>query len=211
MAHVSRPELLVLHTLRLHGMADAPDVARRYGVDRQEAAELLLDHEARGLVARVSYPGARGWSITAAGRDEDHRMLAEELDGVGARPLAQDALHRFTLLNARFLEAMTRWQVKPTTWDRMAANDHADWAWDDEVIGTLHHLRYALEPIATELAEALTRFDGYTHGLQAALDLVERGQRRWVDEPGVESIHAVWFRLHEDLLATLGVQRHHVS
>lgn len=201
----------MLHTLRLQGMAEAGDVERRYGVDRAEAGEILLDHEARGLVTRVRVPGASGWTITAAGRDEDHRLLAAELDDIGARPLAHAALRRFTALNARFLDAMTRWQVKPTTWDPMAANDHVDWAWDDEVIGTLHHLRHALEPIATELADALTRFDGYTGGLQAALDRVDQGQRRWVDEPGLDSVHAIWFRLHEDLLATLGVERHEVS
>jgi len=31
--------------------------------------------------------------------------------------------------------------------------------------------------------------------------------RRWVDAIGIDSCHTVWFQLHEDLLATLGIPR----
>jgi hypothetical protein len=36
---------------------------------------------------------------------------------------------------------------------------------------------------------------------------VDRGERRWVDAPRIDSCHTVWFELHEDLLASLGLER----
>ena len=53
----------------------------------------------------------------------------------------------------------------------------------------------------------LQRFGGYGDRFAAALAQVDRGQRRYVDEPGLDSAHTVWFQLHEDLLATLNLSR----
>jgi len=36
---------------------------------------------------------------------------------------------------------------------------------------------------------------------------VQAGDGGWVDRTDVESCHRVWFELHEDLVATLGVDR----
>lgn len=45
MPHVSSPELLALHGLRVKGMADSAAVAERFAVDRELVEELLLDYE----------------------------------------------------------------------------------------------------------------------------------------------------------------------
>ncbi|GEK21750.1 hypothetical protein CXY01_22700 [Cellulomonas xylanilytica] len=34
------------------------------------------------------------------------------------------------------------------------------------------------------------------------------GDGGWVDRTDVDSCHRVWFELHEDLVATLGIDRH---
>jgi hypothetical protein len=36
---------------------------------------------------------------------------------------------------------------------------------------------------------------------------VDRGERSWVAQPKIDSCHTVWMELHEDLLATLGLER----
>jgi hypothetical protein len=36
---------------------------------------------------------------------------------------------------------------------------------------------------------------------------VETGHHSWVDAPDRDSLHAVWIQFHEDLLATLGIER----
>jgi hypothetical protein len=63
--------------------------------------------------------------------------------------------------------------------------------------------------VCTPLAAALARFDGYPARYAAAADRVRRGQHRWVDALGIDSCHVVWIQLHEDLLATLGVDQAH--
>ena len=43
MAHRSAPELVVLHGLRIKGMADEAALAGRFGLDPDLVQELLLD------------------------------------------------------------------------------------------------------------------------------------------------------------------------
>ena len=209
MAFVSAPQLLVLHAVRILGMADAATVSRRFSLDKAEVDELLLDHEARGRVGRVGFADVGGWALTDAGREEDQRLLAVELDEAGVRDPVTQSHAAFLELNGRFLEQITRWQIRPTPWDPMAANDHSEWRWDENVLKSLAGLSRSLRPVGDQLAQALARFAGYPERFGAALDRVDKGQRYWVDQPRIDSCHTVWFELHEDLLATLGLQRGH--
>jgi hypothetical protein len=188
-------------------MADSGAVARRYGLGRAETEELLLDAEARGWVRRSSFAGSGGWSLTDAGRAEDERRLAEELDAAGARSTVEEAHDLFQPLNERFLAATTAWQIRPTPGDRMAANDHTDWRWDGRVVDRLVAIHRRLGPVCEKLTARLERFDGYPERYGRALARVERGDPTWVDQPGIDSCHTVWFELHEDLLSTLGLER----
>jgi hypothetical protein len=188
-------------------MATAAEIARRFPVDPAEAEELLLDHEASGHVRRVEFADLRGWSLTERGRTEDERLLAAELAAAAARDAVEESHASFVPLNSRFLETITRWQIHPTSWDAMAANDHSDWRWDEQVLGTLAGLSRRLRPIEERLTGSLARFGGYADRFAAALARVDQGERKWVDEPRIDSCHTVWFELHEDLLATLGLAR----
>jgi hypothetical protein len=158
-------------------------------------------------VRQTSFAGSAGWSITDGGRVENERRLAVELDAAGARETVTTAHAEFRPLNRRFGRACTRWQLRPTAADPMAANDHTDWAHDDQVLQTLAALDKQLRSVCDRLTDALTRFDGYADRYSRALRKVEGGGRRWVDAPEVDSCHTVWIQLHEDLLATLGIPR----
>lgn len=207
MSYSSAAELLVLHAVRVRGMATLAEVCQRYDLDPDEVEELLLDHEAFGLVKHVEFADVNGWSLTDRGRTEDERLLAAELVAASARDVVEESHAAFVPLNARFLEAITRWQILPQRWDAMASNDHSDWRWDEQVLGSLTGLSGRLRPIEDRLTERLVRFGGYADRFAAALARVDQGQRKWVDEPGIDSCHTVWFELHEDLLATLGLER----
>ena len=86
-------------------------------------------------------------------------------------------------------------------------NDHTDFRWDDRVLGELRTLGGRLVRIEAGLTAVLERFAGYQARYMAALTRAEAGQRVWVDGVGIDSLHVVWFELHEDLLATLGITR----
>ena len=103
MGYPTPPDLLVLHAVRLLGMADDAVVARRFGLHPAIAEELLLDFEASGWIQRVRFADISGWALTDAGRAEDARRLSAELDQTGARPTVATAYADFDELNRRFL------------------------------------------------------------------------------------------------------------
>ena len=207
MAHTSSAELLVLHGLRVKGMADAAAIAQRFALDRELVAELLLDYEAFGWTTRVHFADVDGWSLTTSGLAENERRLAAELDQNSARSNVIAAHEVFVALNSRFLVVITNWQIRPRGGDQLAANDHTDTSWDQLVVDQLHDLQGRLQPVCQQLTAALARFGGYGERYATALHRVDRGDRAWVAQPKIDSCHTVWMELHEDLLATLGLKR----
>jgi hypothetical protein len=203
----SDPAVLALHAVRLLGMADDREVAARFALDRTVAAELLLDFEAVGWVTRVDFADTAGWALTSAGQRENQRRLAEELAATGSRPAVAAAYEEFLPQNDRLLRAATDWQLRPSGTDPLAANDHSDSAWDQRVLDQLADLSAELRGINRTLGSRLTRFDGYDERFSAALERVREGELAWVNRPKVDSCHTVWMQLHEDLLATLGLER----
>jgi hypothetical protein len=206
-AQISSLELLVLHGLRIKGMADAKAVAQRFDLDPDLVNELLLDYEAFGWVSRVSFADIKGWALTATGRAENERLLSAELDQTGTRSAIVAAHEVFVALNVRFLAAVTNWQIRPENADRLATNDHTDSRWDERVVVDLRDLRTRLWPMCEQLSAVLRRFVGYAERYSVAVDRVDRGERAWVAQPKIDSCHTVWMELHEDLLATLGLER----
>ena len=207
MAHISSPELLVLHGLRIKGMASVEAVAQRFALNPDLVQELLLDYEAFGWISRVIFAEVNGWALTGAGRAENERRLSIELDQTGARSEVAAAHDVFIALNPRLLAAVTDWQIRPERADPLATNDHTDGPWDERVLNDLRDLQRPLRPVCEQLAAALQRFTGYAERYSAALDRVDRGERAWVAQPKIDSCHTVWMELHEDLLATFGLER----
>jgi len=200
-------ELLTLHAVRLLGVAESEAVAARYGLDRETTSELLLDFEAVGWVRHSRFAGMGGWSLTDTGRRAGEQMLCDEVNASDTRPVIEAAHAGFEPLNARFQEAVTRWQLRPSSGDPLAVNDHTDFRWDDRVIADLGSLVRKVVPLCDQLSDALARFDGYAGRLETAVALARDGEVRWIDEVGLDSCHAIWFELHEDLLASTGRSR----
>lgn len=113
----------------------------------------------------------------------------------------------FLPLNRQLRRACTDWQLRPTPGDRLAANDHTDRAWDERVLAELAAVDAALVPLVARLTGALARFAGYDVRFAAACRRAAAGEGHWVDGTEVDSCHRVWFELHEDLVATLGIDR----
>ena len=205
--HASDPRTLALHAVRLLGLASTQGASARFGLHRDDVEEGLYDVEAYGWVTRSRFAGSQGWSLTDAGRVENERLLAAELDRHGLRPVIAEVHRGFLPVNARFQDAVTRWQLRPLPGDPMAANDHTDFRWDDRALASLQSVGRRLAAVESELATVLARFEGYTLRYTAALDRATAGGNRWVDGVGIDSCHVVWMQLHEDLLATLGLHR----
>jgi hypothetical protein len=196
--------LLALHGLRLTGLAEAGAVAEVTGAD-PTGLEVELKSLADDLVARRDRAPRSGWVLTPQGRARATELVVGELARSGARPAVEAAYRRFCRLNPQVLAACCRWQVRDAA--RGVINDHADPAYDRSVLDDLARLDAEAQPLTAELSAALDRFGRYGPRLGYALERARSGEGEFVDKPLVGSYHTVWFELHEDLLATLGLDR----
>ena len=64
-----------------------------------------------------------------------------------------------------------------------------------------------VRPIIADLRTLLVRFAPYGNRLRGALEKLIEGERDYFTKPIIDSYHTVWFEMHEDLLATLGLDR----
>lgn len=197
----SDPYFLVLHALRLKGFADTPAVASAAGVDAQEAGRYLDKAVAAGHATRRD-GRISGWALTVEGRSRHAELIADELAGTGARPAIEEAYRRFAGVNNELLTVCTDWQLRDG-----ALNDHQDPGYDRAVIERLAAVDQVIQPVGGSLTDALGRFSSYGPRLRLALERVQAGDGDWFAKPLIDSYHTVWFELHEDLLATLGIER----
>ncbi|TCM45812.1 transcriptional regulator [Kribbella sp. VKM Ac-2568] len=174
--------------------------AGRVENERQLAAELA------GL-AQPEDPGEPEGPGEVAGAKLGEGAGPEGLGEVAGAEVVREAYRVFLSLNERLQRACTDWQIRPTAADSLAFNDHRDAAWDGRVIDELAALGQALEAVSGRLTSVLDRFQGYDTRFSTALGRVIAGDRSWVDRTGADSCHTVWFELHEDLIATLGLAR----
>ena len=199
------PDLVVLHTLRCSG---AMSLERLSGVVTAlvpvDVEDVLLGLAGRGFVTRGGGPFG-GWRLTDAGRDADGGWIAVELDRAGARAEVETAYDDFMPLNRRVLDICGEWQVRSAAIP-MVLNDHSDAEYDAGVLDRLAELDAAAQPVCARLATSLPRFSHYGPRLAAALAAARAGAVDKVAD-SLDSYHAVWFQLHEDLLVTLGRSR----
>lgn len=203
---ISDPPLLALHGVRVLGGPSVAQIAELYGLRQVDVREHLLDAQARGWVSRHEFFG-ESWSLTDAGRGENERQLADELDATGARAVVVNAHRDFLPLNRRHGVACTRWQLRSMAGAPAIFNDHTDPVWDDDVLHELEAVDTDLAGVTDRLVAVLPRFDGHAQRHRLALTRARAGDRAWVDGPDRASCQLVWMQLHEDLLATLGIPR----
>lgn len=130
---------------------------------------------------------------TPEGRSEGERLLAAEVDIRAVRGPLTQAYQTFLGLNGPLLRVCTDWQLRNADPNSLVVNDHTDDVYDQTVLERLDALRRRILPICGELAAALPRLGHYGTRLSSV--------------EGVDQFHAVWFELHEDFLATLGLDR----
>ncbi len=198
MARVSAPDLLTLLTLRLRTLADLETIATTTGLTGDSTAEELSGLAQRGWV-RHREGRVEGWMLTPEGRDACAALLAGEIDTGGARADVSAAYERFLSVNQRLLDLCTDWQLREVgSIEAMAS-----------LLTHLEQVDRVGQAVCASLAAVLARFDGYGPRLATARDAVLRGEPDWLTRPTIDSYHTVWFELHENLLATLGLERGH--
>jgi hypothetical protein len=178
----------VLHALRCMGFTTAARLAVATGRPEPDVESELLDLAVAGLATFT--PGDfGGWGLTAAGRAEDAARTAAEVDGV--RDVVTACFADFLVLNPELLDICTAWQTR---------------SGDGAVLDVLAGFHARADAVLADLSAALPRFERYRARLGTALRRAAAGEPAYVTDD-LEAYHTVWFQLHEDLLATLGIPR----
>ncbi len=179
--------LLLAVRLRSRGTADAVEATwHELGADPRTGAGPAL-RAAAGL-GQVRARGEESrWSLTPAGEAELAAHLAHDTDAAGRAEITT-AYEAFLPLNRDFLVVCAAGVDEPAAVEELTV------------------LVAGLTPVLESLTERLARFAGYTGRFAVALEAAE-ADPRWIDAPGIDSVHTIWFELHEHLLATLGRDR----
>ncbi len=204
MAHQSDTRMLTLHGLKLKGFAEAEAVAALTGLDHSTATFELTALAAEGLCLRRE-GRISGWALTPTGRDTYRQLLHHDVEASGAQQQVDQAYRGFLVLNGLLLRVCTDWQVCDL--EANVLNDHQDPEYDAAVIERLAEVHHGVTPICEQLSGRLTRYDPYHGRFSAAVDKVRSGLVEWFARPIIDSYHTVWMELHEDLLATLAIER----
>lgn len=174
--------LLLAARLRSRGAAEALEEAFvELGGDGGVFSALL--DEAERLEQIRSRGEEQRRSLTDAGEAELAAHLAAQAARVGRADLVT-AYEAFLPLNRAFLRALSS-EAETTE---------------------LAVLVHRLAPVLDALADQLPRFSGYRARFDRALLRAETDPA-WIASPRFDSIHTIWFELHEHLLATLGRSR----
>ncbi|GAA3850262.1 hypothetical protein GCM10022243_15150 [Saccharothrix violaceirubra] len=175
-----------LYALRCMGSCGTARIAVALGTEESTVDSDLIDLAVAGMVARAQ--GA--WCLTDKGRAADAWYRAEEVKAVHDAVMA--AYKDFMVLNPELLDLCTAWQLRRADTDRVL-----------ELFADFDH---RADAVLEALATALPRFARYRERLSAALARARSGESAYLADH-LESYHTVWFQLHEDLLATLGMPR----
>ena len=215
--HRSEPRLLVWLALRLKGLGEIDDVAAVHGLEPDDTEWLLAELDAAGHCMFREVGGVPKFILTPSGRDDGKTALAEELDAVGARDAVTSAYHQFLGLNPKMLQLCTDWQVfsadhpaadgDPMPGDGNRLNDHSDADYDAAIVRRLEALHDEVADVLDALTSVLTRYENYSARFADALAKLQAGDLDYLTKPMMPSYHTIWFELHEDMLATLGINR----
>lgn len=155
-----------------------------------EIRSILDDLATQGLAADV---GGGNWML-------------EQPDGVRAAIAAYDERYadlrtspdvitwyeRFEVLNAQFLKTLSAWQTSGS---------------DDAALEKVLRLVDRQVKALASFVGFVPRYQRYIDRFEAATEKVEAGQTEWVTSLSLDSVHNVWFELHEDILTVLGRPR----
>jgi pyruvate,orthophosphate dikinase len=195
--HMENQELAILRALRLKGRASPQELATASGVSEREVAWILTDLVEAGGAREVN----GSYMLLPPARERLNVLLEEEREGVDADAV-NELYEAFAAVNQDFKQLATDWQTRDGE-----PNEHADAAYDQQVLDRLPPIHERVAPIVDGVAVLAPRLAPYRSRLENALERVRAGEHAWLLKPLIDSYHTVWFELHEELIALAGLSR----
>ncbi|MDQ0382966.1 hypothetical protein [Amycolatopsis thermophila] len=197
------PYELTVHSLTLRQLGTAEQLADITGQDVAEVEAGLEKAVAAGFVmaARGSY------LITPAGREHLDGVYPRAFEGLRADPQVTAAMEAFeTGVNKQVLALTTDWQTIEVDGARVT-NDHGDADYDAKIIDKLGRVHEKTAKVLRPLADADPLVDRFLDRIGTALTRAEGGETDYVSGVRVDSVHTVWFQMHEHILRLTGRER----
>lgn len=194
---------LAVHTLTLRQLGTAEQLADINGlaVADVEAALGKAVSEGAVLAARGSF------MITPAGRAFLDGVYPSVFAALRADDAVTEAMDAFeTGVNKQILSLTTDWQTVEVDGDRVP-NDHGDAGYDAKIVGKLGRVHEKTAKVLRPLSAADPLVERFLDRIGTALTRAEGGETDYVSGVRVDSVHTVWFQLHEHLLRLTGRER----
>ena len=192
-----------LRILAIKGMATIEGVAVAAGTSL-DAVRPAINRLLNDTFVEMAVGSYR---LTGHGRKRAAELLEGERAAVGA-DVASGWLDAFLGLDSETKETVTAWQLRPAGQGaEPVPNDHADAAYDTAVLERLGRVAGAADVLLGEVAATCSRFETYRRRLAGAAAAAKAGDGRFVASPRVDSVHGVWFELHEELIRLAGRTR----
>ena len=192
----------VLSTIVFKKMATAGVVANATAVDIDTVRAVLDDFESSGAVFRAE----ENILSTEVAEQQVGEYADRQYEAVRSDPAVERWMARFGTQNRHFLETVSAWQ-QIDQGGKKVANDHTDPAYDAHILARIDATLVRVGKLIDELSTKVPRLARYGERLQEAFDNVDAGDSRYLSDPMVESVHNIWFELHEDILLILGKER----
>lgn len=195
-----QPQEVTILRLLSQSMYELPKLAQLFA-DRPVFAGVDIGVILSGLEARgyVEYFEPEMWLITDDGKARFRSCLQQRRKDL--LPLIQEKFDRFNDLDHRIKEVCSSWQTKPEG----KANRHDDPAYDLSLVAALTEVNQQIKTLLS--GGGLEKEFELLADLDEALAKVKQGEVEYYTGLWVSSYHNVWRELHEDILATLGLER----
>ena len=197
------PNELTVHTLTLRQLGSAEQLAEINALPIADVEAALEKAVADGAVM-----AARGnYMITPAGREFLDEVYLRAFADLRADPAVTDAMDSFeTGVNKQVLTLTTDWQTIEVDGARVS-NDHADADYDAKIVEKLGRVQEKTQKVLQPLAQQDPLVDRFLDRIGAALIRAEGGETDYVSGVRVDSVHTVWFQMHEHILRLTGRER----
>lgn len=195
--------LLTVHTLTLRQLASAEQLAE---INTQEVADVEANLEKAAADGAVV--AARGnFMISPAGRELLDAAYPQAFADIRANDAIGTAMDDFeTGVNKQVLALTTEWQTKDVDGESVS-NDHGDPDYDDKILAKLGRVHEKTEKVLGPLIEADPLVGKFLDRIGTALTRAEGGETDYVSGVRVDSVHTVWFQMHEHILRLTGRER----
>lgn len=203
----STPELLTLQALRLAGFAEERAIADRALLPAGQLGDLLDGAVRSGYVEPLRFAEAHGWILTETGHARLAALLERDVDDADARDVLATTIAEFERpegINARFVETVSKWQLRSTAAVQPALGAAEDL---EALLSELAVLGERLRTVLAALSDRLPRFGRYPAHYDLAMRRARSEGLGWVTGVGILSCHAVWAELHQDLRSSVGEDR----